>query len=195
MIDISSTLLDIANRIAQSVVDDIKSTLDSGDYPHGDADRGYTSIQNSISIDEPQQSAGSVSVDIHIGGDSAPYAGAFEYGSGLHKEFGHADTYVIAPVKASVLAFPFTITYMPRAGKLVGVAGIGDYQKVWTMFVNNDHGQLSGTMFWNYVNHPGIESKPYIRPTLPTTLIKMRELYRKKISAQAILGAVSEVIE
>lgn len=195
MIDLEKTLTDVATKAANIVVDNIKTQLSAGRYPEGDSERGYVSIQESIVIGTPQRTSSGIEIEIQIGGSQAPYAPAFEYGSGLHRTTGIPKEYIIEPKKKPTLAFPFTITYMPRPSKLVGVLGIGSYEDVLEEFMWNEHGQLSGVMFWNYIEHPGIKPYPFIKPTLPISMRTIVDLFKTKVTAKTVFKNLSATIE
>ena len=185
---LSSTLKTIMQNVSKVVVDEIKATLDAGRYPTGnDPDRpNYTSIQNSIVVGEPQPTTGGVEVTITIGGAKAPYAPAFEYGSGLHATRGAAKKYIIH-AKDKLLRFPFTLTFMPGGGKFVGMSGYGR-NRLYKELMGGDNGSVSGITFWNFVEHPGIEPKPFIHPSLIKAQDKIAKTIKEKLTAQIILG-------
>lgn len=195
MIDLDKTINDVATQAAKVVVDNINIKLNSGRYPDGDSERGYVSIQESIVVGSPQQTSSGVEIEIQIGGSQAPYAPAFEYGSGLHRTTGVPKEYIIEPKRKPALAFPFTISYMPRPSKLVGVLGIGSYEDVLEEFMWNENGQLSGIMFWNYIEHPGIKPYPFIKPTLPLSMKSIVELFKAKVTAKTVFKNLSATIE
>lgn len=146
------------NRIATDIADTAKQNASWS-----------TSIPKAISVGDVEKSGdGTYSVSISVNLDEetgAPHARAFEYGSGIHSSEEAPKKYIIKPKDAPALAFPFALKFMPRRKKLIGVLGIGNYDDVLDAF-NSDGSVGKEVMFWNYVEHPGVEPKPYLRPAV-----------------------------
>jgi len=121
--------------------------LDSGGYPQGDGTRTPPtySIQSALKVSPTIKVGDSFITLISVDIGKAPYALAFEYGSGVHGEAGA--TYEIRPKNAPVLAF-----YWDKFPSGTGKKFIG-YGK-------------DGRHMFNYVDHPGIAAKPWIRPVI-----------------------------
>ena len=132
-----------------------------------------TQIPKAISVSEVESSGDgvySISINVDISESGAPQARAFEYGSGEHATQGPVGTYKITPKNAPYLAFPFTLKYMPGR-KFSGMLGYTNrelYQEL------EEVGQASGITFWNYVDHPGVEPKPYLRPAVEAARGRIR---------------------
>lgn len=90
---LKNILLDLAEEIKTAVV----IYLNAGNYPKGNDDSrtNYISIQDSIEIGEPESDGNTSSIEVTLGGEYAPYATAFEYGSGLYATRGQAKKYKI----------------------------------------------------------------------------------------------------
>lgn len=52
---------------------------------------------------------------------------------------------------------------MPLGGKFVGMRGYGN-NRLYKELMGN--GSVSGITFWNFVEHPGIKPKPFVKPAL-----------------------------
>ena len=157
---------------ASHFVEKMKTRLDGGNYPHGDSDRGTTSIQDATTIDTPKHEGGNAYVDIVISLSKAPFAWAFEKGSGLHSEEG-AGKYPIRPVDKDWLAFfwpeaqnPDALNYLPDGRVIIG-----------------------------QVMHPGIAAKPYIRPTIVEEREEIKKILGREFKAQISRGGTVEIIE
>ncbi len=116
-------------------------------------------------------------IDVVINLRQAPMALAYEFGSGLHAERDVNKTYTIKPRERRALAFfwPGRTSNYPRGRKYIGPAP-------------------DGRLMFNYVDHPGIRARPYIRPALESTLEELDEHILRHLTAQIILGE-DEVIE
>jgi len=95
----------------------------------------------------------------------APMARAFEFGSGIHVDNNPEQTYRIE-AKTKLLKFPFSLTYMPSS-KFVGMNGknIGQLNRILRR-----EGQVNGTTYWNYVDHPGVKARPFVVPAIKKNL-------------------------
>ena len=145
----------------------VVAKLNSGNYPDGDAERGYSSIQDAMSISPAAIEGNKAHIDIIIDLKDAPYAAAFEFGSGIHSTKGPAETYPIEPKDKKVLAFPWT------PSSPAGVRASSKYAD-----------DFDGT-FWlmHKVDHPGIPPKPYLVPTLDKEADKIVEIVGKDLDA------------
>jgi len=165
------------NRVANDIASQAKSNSSwSSDIP------------DAISVSKLDKNADRYTIDITVNLKAAPQARAYEYGSGIHRTRGKPGTYRISPrpdTDATMLVFPFTITFMPSPNKLRGVAGIGDWEDVWYEMAVSDHGQISGRMFWNYVDHPGVDARPYLAPAI--------EESRRSIRNRIVLALLSGI--
>lgn len=130
----------------------IESKLSSGEYPSGNSERSLIPIQNSAVVAEATVgSSFHYSASITYGGDRAPYAVAYELGSGEHAGKG---TYPIKPKDADALSF-----YWPEIGAQVLVPKGGGFQSHY-------EGPNLFIIGKGRVDHPGIKAKPYIDPTV-----------------------------
>lgn len=82
--NISNGILAGLTKVANIFVQKMKQRLGSGNYPAGDSERGTTSIQDAISVGTAQQEGDNAFIDVEIDLKKAPFAAAFEWGSGLH---------------------------------------------------------------------------------------------------------------
>jgi hypothetical protein len=169
---ISASLIEVARRLTQKMA--VK--VNQKNLPRA--------INTSTSVSPVTNSGNtySISVKIDLSENGAPMAAAFEYGSGLHRTVGVPDTYTIAPKNAKALAFPFTITFMP-GGKFLGAVVNGTFynrKRVFNMMVNDPAGMFSSDkMIWAYVDHPGVEPRPYIQPSIIENRVEAKQLLTK----------------
>ena len=108
-------------------------------------------IEKGIIVGHPKGQGSSGSVQIAF---TAPQSRAFEEGSGIHGEEGKP--YKIEPKDAGALAFEWDKTPRGPGPKYIG--------------------QVSdGKMLFRFVEHPGIEARPYIFPAVLETLEELRK--------------------
>lgn len=84
----NSNLLAGLTQAATIFYNEMVRKLQSGGYPQGDANRNTVSIDAATSIKPPQLLPVGGYIDVVIDVDKAPYAGAFEWGSGIHGSQG-----------------------------------------------------------------------------------------------------------
>jgi hypothetical protein len=136
-------------------------------------------ISDATSIGTPVQSGGQAYIDITISLNQAPMAAAFEYGSGLHSEKGDRKKYLILPKNADVLAFPWG-----EAENLnPSVIGVGNVEIV------------NQKAFLPMVRHPGVQARPYIRPTIQDERKEIRRILGKEFVASISLGGTVTIIQ
>jgi hypothetical protein len=146
-------------------------------------------ISDSVVIDSPVTSSDGAYIDITINADnSAPMAGAFEYGSGIWAERGTRDRYPILPRNASFLAFEWE---QAGAGSLspshlqdIGVNARGGIELT-----------AGGKAILPGVMHPGVQARPYIRPTIVSEREEIKRIIGQEFRASISLGGVTEIIE
>lgn len=161
---------------ADLLVQEIKTKLSSG-YPSGDSERDLDPIQDTIEIGQVQDlGEGSKSISITLGGEKAPYAVAYEYGSGIHGAKGA--TYKITPHKASLLRFPVG---SPPEGR-------------WPMFSNvgtaiSEPGQ---DVYFEEVDHPGVRAKPFVKPSIVKVAPQITKILGQSFKAE-IMSKVERV--
>lgn len=139
-------------------------------------------IPKAIKLEDIKVDRNSVVATIVVDAEEAPHAVAFELGSGLHRTRGEKEKYPIRPKKAKALKFPFTITYHPSQQKLIGTKGIGGY---WaTMRELEKAGSVSGEMFWRYVEHPGVEPRPFLKPAAEEGMEYLVQRLRERFKSE-----------
>jgi len=108
------------------------------------------SIPDAIGVGKAQKSSnGNFEIDITVDLKVAPHAAAFEYGSGERGERG--EKYIIEPSEKEALAFAWTPDKIPWGSpKFIGL-GTDD------------------KFLFRYVEHPGVEAKPYLQPAIEET--------------------------
>lgn len=142
---------------AQHFVNVVKFKLNAGGYPKGDSSRNQSSIQDAMSIEPPQPK-----------GDSGAYINividlqSAPYGAAY--EFGSGEHATAGPAGK----YPIT----PR--KKDSVLAF-EWEKV------------GKKVFFTEVDHPGVEAKPYLRPTLSEEANKIAEIIGEKFESDLIM--------
>lgn len=192
--NVMAVLTLLASTVAQRARDNVRSQRIPQD------------IADAISVGKAQvDQSGNIHIDVIVDMGNPDWIGearkgrmaarAYEYGSGLHatKDMGAgAGKYIIRPREKPWLAFPFTLTFPPRPGKLVGVVtkrtrNWWDYKQVVWYFSKFGGEKLEGDpMFWNYVEHPGVEPKPYLRPAIESVKGEMKSQLGKAFARSFI---------
>ena len=149
-------------KIADNFTRNMKAKLDAGNYPHGNADRGATSIQDATSIGTVSGNDTTRMIEVSISLKNAPYAAAYEWGSGLHGEKGAK--YEIVPKNAPALAFP---------------------KEDWPNY--EPPPEAPDVFVFNVVHHPGIQPKPYIRPAMQDTRQENLQIAAKEFKTAILL--------
>lgn len=184
-------MLKTLTEIASDMVEQAKTNASwSQDIPKAISFGQATTIQDGFQID--------MMVDASRKGP-APQAAAFEFGSGIHaKNAGPEDTYVIAPVNAKALRFPFTLSFMPGK-KLLGMLQGGrtiSRKTIFNRMMNDPSGLISGEFLWSYVDHPGVEARPYMRPAIVAKLPEARQKINGTLKVMfGFNGVITEVIK
>ena len=114
-------------------------------------------IPNAISVGQAEKIAIGYQVEIKVDsteGGPAPHAAAFEYGSGEHATKGEKGKYIISPKEANALAFDWKPQTVPWGSpKFFGA-------------ILEDTDSTKGRYFFHFVEHPGVEAKPYMQPAV-----------------------------
>lgn len=153
-------------RAAKILVKRIKDNLSAGKYPDD--------IAKGIEVGSADVNNQGGSIDIKF---TAPQSRAFEEGSGEHGPEG--EKYEIWPDEAGALAFEWD--KMPRGPgpKFIGAVGEGTNPK----------------LLFRFVEHPGIEPRPYIRPAVKEEHKEMKKVIGKEFAAILMSGERKVVIE
>ena len=142
-------------------------------------------IPDAITLGEAKKTGNGryeIEIKVDATGDretGAPHAIAFERGSGLQGKRG--STYVITPDKADLLAFDWQPDFVPWGSpKLFGA-------------ILESPDSTAGRYFFNLVEHPGVEARPYMQPAVDSEIesltFKIADVFLK-----AITGSTSKVI-
>ena len=148
-------------------------------FKNGRTSRLPRGLEQATSIDNPSHMGFLSRIRIRISlkddENGAPWAAAYEYGSGEHSEKA-PKPYRIAPKQAPFLAFgwqPETIPF--NSPKFIGV--------------KREPGEATkGVYFFKYIDHPGVEARPYIRPTINETKEEIRNILAKEAKAGLLAG-------
>lgn len=150
--DIHAALVQVANLVVASM----KNKLSSG-YPSGDK-QGLSPIQDTISVGQVQQEMNGLSIMITLGGKDAPYARAYEWGSGIHATRGTPHLIPIAAKNAPNLVF-----WWEKGNKLF----VGPKLPI---------------------GHPGVAPKPYIEPSIRENKAQMKKIMGREFKAAILSG-------
>ena len=152
---------------AKHFVDAVTTKLNGGGYPSGDADRGQVSIQEAIFTEAPQMDGSDKAhVNVVVDLQRAPYGAAYEFGSGIHSTAGKVGKYRIPKEgSTSVLVFPWNPPENPEG------------REIWS---------------FTKVMHPGVEGKPYLRPTITAEADKIAELIGKEFQHELIMQILGD---
>lgn len=171
----SNNILAALTKAANTVATDMKSKTSGGNYPK--------ELPGSIVVESAKViGEGKYSVSIVV---KHPAGAAYEFGSGIHATRGTAKKYEIAPRNAPVLAFPWQPEFVPWGSrKFAGV-------------VLEGKDTTKGQYFFHVVEHPGVEARPYARPSLQA---KKAEIAKQlgtafKASISILGGKYTEVIK
>lgn len=169
----SDVLQTAIKNAADILANQIKDNLDKGAYPTGNDEfrPNYKPIQDTLVIGTPKEEEGKISIDITLGGKDAPYAPAYEFGSGERATFGETNDYQIKAKNAPVLAFLWH--YPSPLGR---------------KFIKPQDENVA----FSEIEHPGIEAKPYLKPAIETKRDEMTKIIGQEFKA-FILSGVNKV--
>ena len=116
-----------------------------------------------------------IEIIIDASGDretGAPHAIAFEYGSGERGRKGQK--YIIIPDEADLLAFDWQPDFVPWGSpKLFGA-------------ILESPDSTAGRYFFNLVEHPGVEARPYLEPALDTNRERFFDAVKDKVVGKLV---------
>lgn len=115
-------------------------------------------IAQNTSAESPVKRGNAYSIDVVIdtSEDAAPMAGAYEWGSGVHRTKGTPGLYPIEAKNAEELHFYW------------------EERQKWFIGVRLPYG------------HPGVEAKPYIKPTLEESKDEIKRTLGREFKAQIL---------
>lgn len=136
-----------------------------------------SSIPDAIKVGEVVERDGMFYGEILIDLKVAPEGAAFEFGSGVHRTKGTPGTYVIKPKEKQALAF-----YWPghESGMKPG--------KKFIMYGRD------GRLLFTYVDHPGVEAKPYLRPAIDESRQELKSRLKSAFKRSFITAGVTEIM-
>lgn len=109
-----------------------------------------------VTKDEDGTARITVTVDLK----KAPHALAFEYGSGVHGESGK--TYRIEPKNATALKFPESKWPQFEPPMIPGKKMVGLFGNIFVL---------------RYVDHPGVEARPFLTPAIASARRNARSFF------------------
>lgn len=117
-------------------------------------------INEHTGAESPQKKGSTYSIDVVIdtSEDAAPMAGAYEWGSGVHRTKGTPGLYPIAAKDAPELVFWW------------------EKRQKWFRGAALPFG------------HPGVEARPYIRPSIEKIQEPLKQKFAKEIKMQLLRG-------
>lgn len=128
-------------------------------------------IAGAFTIGQATESEGIASVEV---ANSHPAAAAYEFGSGIHATKGEKGKYPIEPRNKKYLAFMW-----PK------VEGDPSFRRL-----------PDGRVLLSHVEHPGVEAKPYGKPTIEENKAEFRKILGQSFKAEILAqGNKVEVIE
>jgi len=162
----NGTLADLT-KIANLCVEKMKSYSSSKSNP--------PEIADAIHLGSAQASNTGYMIDITIPLSEAPMAAAYEWGSGEHAMRGDRGKYIIAPRYQDSLMiewadWPSFVLPVKRGPSMIGEGDSG--------------------LLLRYVEHPGVEARPYIEPAITDTLKEAKNIMKAEILSQ--LSILSE---
>ena len=172
---IGNDILAAMGKVGKLFYDTMIDKLNTGNYP-SKPDRGQSTIQTATSVRSPEQQGNTFKEEIVIDLKKAPFAAAYEYGSGEHGEQG--TTYPIDPKNSAYMVFPEGDWpgFIPGATKVAP---------------NKD-----GIFFLTHVDHPGVAARPYIRPTITQLNDEVKKLLAREFKVAVLReGKPVEVIK
>lgn len=109
-------------------------------------------IPESVTAEPARQdeSTGVIVSEISVGGETAPYAKYFEYGTGLYNKQN--------PRKYRIPKFPKSRVAFPKSR--------------WPQFVPQD--EAPDVFVFHHVMHPGVRPRPFVRPAKEVSLPEMK---------------------
>jgi len=166
---VSSGLIRDLTLVANELVLNMRKRISQNNLPDA--------IDKSIEIGQATSSGGTTFIVVSVGGKEAPMALAFEYGSGEHATRGNTGKYPIAPKNADLLAFNWQPDFVPWGSPKFFGAALSDPQN-----------STEGKYFFHFVEHPGVEARPYVKPSIEETLPKIKRLISGDIKAEMLIG-------
>jgi hypothetical protein len=118
-----------------------------------------------FSVGSPMQKGATYSIDIMVDNPGG-IAGAYEWGSGIHRTKGTPGTYTIKPKNASMLAFDW-----PKVAGEPGFMRLPD-----------------GRVLLASVQHPGVDARPYLKPTIMETREEFKKILGQGFKAEILSG-------
>ena len=161
--------------------DKVNQRLSQGNYPSGqDPYRSnYKPIQDTANIRPPVISGDTVSQSITYGGKDAPYASAFEFGSGEHDPTSSGKYPIVS--KGSPLAIGKGGLLRSRGGwKPVSKPAVYASKKFLGM---GEDVAGEEVYLFERIDHPGIKPRPFAVPTLRDEEKKIVEIIGYEIIA------------
>ena len=129
----------------------------------------YDAIRKSVRIGRREGSGTNRTITVWVGGKRAPFARAFDIGSGLHGKY--ARKYTIAPRNAKAIWFPYPTPKM--------YPGARAYVNNGVMGITTPSVQHPGVEGVGYTKKAMDEARPQIRETLKQEVGKELRLYLK----------------
>jgi hypothetical protein len=167
---LNNAVLSALGQVGKLFYDTMVGKLISGNYPPGsDNVRGFSTIPDATRVESPAHENGRYVVKIIIDLLKAPFARAYEYGSGEHGP--DKESYEIVPKKLGG-EMVFSQEDWPR----------------WEYLEGEGAQPYKGFFFLTHVNHPGVEAKPYIRPTIKQIDVDVKTLLAREFKVEFLKG-------
>lgn len=166
----TNSILASLGRVGSLFYQTMINKLNAGNYPPGDSKRGFSSIQDATSVDSPQSDGNRQFIQIKINMKLAPYALAYEKGSGIHGDKGAK--YPITPKNGPYMVFP------------------KDDWPNWQEWPPPKRGAVPwmDIFFLTKVMHPGVKAKPYIKPTMVEINDEVKKILARDFKIEFLKG-------
>lgn len=170
----TNSLISGLARVGSLFYEKMSERVSSGNYPPSTTDnkRNFSTIPAATMVKEPQPTQGGFEVSIVIDLKKAPFAAAYEWGSGEHGR--SASAYEIkAKQMGRHLIFPLDDWPRWEDWREFGIEG-GVYPN------------KNGLFYLGIVSHPGVESRPYIQPTMQEIRPEVRKILARDFKEMVI---------
>lgn len=130
-------------------------------------------IAGAIEVGSVSMSGGEYKITVSVNVKKAPAAGAYEFGSGLRGR--EKKKYEIHPKEKKSLAFEWNPEFVPYGSKkFIALTKEGKY-------------------LFRYVEHPGVEARPYMKPALTESKDNMLRMIGQPFMVDVIHKSILEI--
>lgn len=177
--DLSNDLIAALGTVGKLFYDTMKGKIDGGNYPPGsDNERGLKTIPDATTVQSPEKDGENyiLRIEIDTSDSGAPYAAAYEWGSGEHKLEGGAEY----PIEGHGKYMVWPEAHWPQWEPWPGKAGLNPWR---------------GNFITKSIMHPGVEAKPYITPTVQQIKPEVKKILAREFKVGFLRGGTFTEIE